>query len=50
MSRGRLANELMFVKCLEDEKLHVRAEGLRCYLGERVRKKDVVKGRGKLWQ
>lgn len=50
MSRGRSANELMFIKCLEDEKFHARAEGLCCYLGERLRKKDVVKGRGKLLQ
>lgn len=50
MSRGRSTNELMFIKCLEDEKFHARAEGLCCYLGERLRKKDVVKGRGKLLQ
>lgn len=31
VSRGRSANELMFIKCFEDEKFHARAESwCRC--------------------
>lgn len=48
MSRGCSANELMFIKCFEDEKFHARAEGLCCYLGERLRKEDGAEGRGKI--
>lgn len=45
--KGLPANEPMFIKCFEDEKLQARAEGLHCYLGERVRKEDGMEGRDK---
>ena len=49
MSRGCSANELMFIRWFEDEKVHARAEGVCSCLGERVRKDDGVEGRGKIW-
>lgn len=49
VSRGCSANEPMFIECFEDEKFYPRAEGLGCYLGERVKQEDRVEGKGRIF-